>query len=256
MPMERAARSCLLCSLAAAALFAARASLAQGGPPFVTDDPGTPGNRRWEINLAFASEFRGAERTLETPLLDANYGVGDRIQLKVEIPWIVRRHEGETETGAGNLLLGVKWRFADEKTSGVSVGTYPQLEFNTSRSSSNKGLVERETALLLPLVFQKEIGPVSANAEIGHLFRRGEKGEWILGLALGHDFSETLDIAAEIFATTSSRFTDAVSLWNVGGRWKFANRAVLLASAGSGLSGTSEEPRTRFQSYIGIQLLF
>lgn len=254
--MERAARSGLLCSLVALALFAARGVLAQGGPPFVTDDPGTPGDRRWEVNLAFTSEFRGSERTFETPLLDANYGAGDRIQLKVEIPWIVRRHEDETETGAGNVLLGVKWRFADEKTSGVSVGTYPQLELNTSRSSSNKGLVERETALLLPLVFQKEIGPVSVNAEIGHLFRRGERGEWILGLALGHDFSETLGVAAEIFATTSPGFTDAISLWNLGGRWKFAEHAVLLASAGSGISGTFEEPRTRFQSYIGIQLLF
>src|SRR6266849_7689835 len=29
-----------------------RAAFAQGGPPMLTDDPGTPGNRHWEINTA------------------------------------------------------------------------------------------------------------------------------------------------------------------------------------------------------------
>ena len=37
------------------------AALAQGGPPFLTDDPGTPGDGRWEINLAFTSEIRPSE---------------------------------------------------------------------------------------------------------------------------------------------------------------------------------------------------
>ena len=27
---------------------------AQGGPPMITDDPGTPGPGRWEINIAIA----------------------------------------------------------------------------------------------------------------------------------------------------------------------------------------------------------
>ena len=26
---------------------------AQGGPPFITDDPGTPGNQHWEVNLGW-----------------------------------------------------------------------------------------------------------------------------------------------------------------------------------------------------------
>lgn len=30
--------------------------LMQGGPPLITDDPDTPGNRHWEINLGFILE--------------------------------------------------------------------------------------------------------------------------------------------------------------------------------------------------------
>jgi hypothetical protein len=40
-------------SLALACLFADILTVhAQGGPPMITDDPGTPGNGQWEINVA------------------------------------------------------------------------------------------------------------------------------------------------------------------------------------------------------------
>ena len=140
-------------SLALLLFLAARAGVAQGGPPLVTDDPGTPGDRRWEVNVAFTFEKRGSERTFETPLLDANYGLGDRIQLKVEMPWIVRGEDGRNrESGPGNALFGVKWRFLDGKSGGLSISTYPQIEINASRSSAGKGLVENEPGLLLPLL--------------------------------------------------------------------------------------------------------
>ena len=62
------------------------AVFAQGGPPLLTDDPGTPGNRNWEINIASTQFFSPGENEVETPLLDINYGLGDRIQLKYEVP--------------------------------------------------------------------------------------------------------------------------------------------------------------------------
>ena len=47
----------LLVAVASCALGASEA-LGQGGPPMITDDPGTPGNGKWEINLAIAFEHR------------------------------------------------------------------------------------------------------------------------------------------------------------------------------------------------------
>jgi hypothetical protein len=247
-----------LCGILAVALFLAPAAgRAQGGPPLVTDDPGTPGNRHWEVNIAFTFEKQGSERTFATPLLDANYGLGDRIQLKIEMPWIVRRDEaGFTSDDPGNALFGVKWRFLDEESGGVAVSTYPQIEVNASRSSARKGLVDEEPGLLLPLSFQKAIGPISANVELGHAFRRGQKDRWIYGLALGHDMSKDVEVIGEVFGGASARFTDIGLDWNLGARWKFARHLVLLASAGAGIRGTSEDPRTRLQSYLGVQLTF
>jgi len=53
LPARLSGASCLA-RLALTALFglAPLASWAQGGPPLVTDDPDTPGNGRWEINVA------------------------------------------------------------------------------------------------------------------------------------------------------------------------------------------------------------
>jgi len=230
---------------------------AQGGPPLVTDDPGTPGNRRWEINVAFTFERRGTARTFETPLVDANYGLGDRIQLKIEMPWIVRREDaGPRQDGAGNALFGVKWRFLDEATRGVAVAVYPQIEVNTSAYSARRGLAEKEPGLLLPLSLQKAVGPLSANVEIGHAFRRGQKPVWVYGLALGRELSEKLEVMAEIFGRASSRWTGIGSGWNLGLRWKLGKRCVLLASAGAGIAGSEGEPRASFQGYSALQLVF
>ena len=59
---------------------------AQGGPPFITDDPGTPGNKHWEINFGWTADHNPGESYYVLPDIDMNYGWGDRIQLKYELP--------------------------------------------------------------------------------------------------------------------------------------------------------------------------
>ena len=96
---------------------------AQGGPPFRTDDPETPGNRHWEINFGWIGERNPASGEYQVPDFDINYGLGDRIQLKYEIPIAIEetRPQAATPTepavpgqvigGLGESLLGIKWRF-------------------------------------------------------------------------------------------------------------------------------------------------
>ena len=69
-------------------------------------------------------------------------------------------------------------------------------------------------------------------------------------------YPEKFEVAGEVFATTSSRVSDPISIWNLGARWKAAEHSVLLFSAGTGISGTDDEPRARFQGYLGVQFLF
>src|ERR1035441_544182 len=85
-------------------------ALAQGGAPFLSDDPDTPGNKHWEINTGFIGERSPFGGSYETPNIDINYGVGNRIQLKYEVPLSIQEMPGDSShvaAGLGNSLLGV-----------------------------------------------------------------------------------------------------------------------------------------------------
>ena len=99
-------------------------TLAQAGPPFRTDDPETPGNKHWEINLGWIGDRNPAAGAYQVPDFDFNYGLGDRIQLKYELPIAIEENRvlpptsetqpvepGSVLAGLGQSLLGVKWRF-------------------------------------------------------------------------------------------------------------------------------------------------
>ena len=62
---------------------------AQGGPPMLTDDPGTPGNGKFENNLAITVERRSHELALDTPAIDFNYGLGEHIQITLQTSLVV-----------------------------------------------------------------------------------------------------------------------------------------------------------------------
>ncbi len=108
---------------ALALLLLTAAAHAQGGPPFRTDDPDTPGNQHWEINFGFIGDRNPASGNYQVPDVDINYGLGDRIQLKYEIPIAIAetRPLAATPTdpatpglvigGLGESQPGIKWRF-------------------------------------------------------------------------------------------------------------------------------------------------
>ncbi|MGA2168784.1 MAG: hypothetical protein ABSG62_11275 [Terracidiphilus sp.] len=77
---------------------------AQGGPPFITDDFGTPGNRHWEINPGWIGDHNPRQAYYQLPDINMNYGWGDRIQLKYELPLAAASDRNNT-TRAGHLRL-------------------------------------------------------------------------------------------------------------------------------------------------------
>ncbi len=251
--MSRSFRTPRLVVLAVALLSLAGAApaRAQGGPPLLTDDPGTPGAGRWEINVALTLDRTSASREIGAPLVDVNYGWGERLQLKLEIPWIVADDDAEgRRSGLGNPLLGVKWRFLDEDKAGIAVSTYPQLGFNLVSSSADRGLAERETSFLLPVSAVKRIGPVSLDVEAGRLFRTGE-GFWVWGVALGHDFGR-VEALAELFGTSGPEAADRQTVLNVGGRVRVGEHATLLISAGGSIY--DGEGSHHVLAYLGLQV--
>src|SRR5580700_4694278 len=156
--MRRAVPSCLPAILPLLATMIAMMAgfsppaAAQGGPPFITTDPGTPGDGNWEINVMSYSERHPAVRIFNAPLLDMNYGVGSRIQLTYEVPYLVVGTDGgPTRSGLGKSLPGVKWRFYDNDENHLQISVFPQLEFNNPDHSLQRGLVAYGTRFYLPV---------------------------------------------------------------------------------------------------------
>ena len=80
----------------------AKLALAQGGPPFRSDDPDTPGNRNWEINFGHLGQRNQFGGEYDVPNIDLNYGLGHRVQLKFEMPLSVT----ETRGADAHVLAG------------------------------------------------------------------------------------------------------------------------------------------------------
>lgn len=242
-----------ICALVLGSLCITSSGLA--GPPLETDDPDTPGPNRWEINLSSPFATR-AETWAFQPLLDVNFGVGERVQLKLKPRMVVLDEAGgSTEVGAGNIQVGVKWRFLDQHRHGVSVSVYPQLDLNPPGDSVDRGLVTEGTQFLLPFQVQRAFGRSKVYAEAGYNWRDGQSDEWLLGVAAEHSLSERFRLVGEVRNVADDDFGNYEFFFNAGFKWTFHEHVTLLASAGRTLAESRGEGAAVF-SYLGLQFTF
>ena len=198
-------------------------ALAQGGPPFRSDDPDTPGNGNWEINTVLVGDRNPSEGFYETPNLDLNYGLGGRIQLKYELPLSIYESRGSTDhvaAGLGDSLLGVKARFyshhpetakRDEtgrRESNFAISTYPQLVLSNPTSSIRRHVVEPGPQYLLPVEAKAKIGPIRVSGEYGYWFgNKTVPPAWIRGMIVGHEFRNKTEVDLEFYDRDDTKAT-------------------------------------------------
>jgi hypothetical protein len=123
----------LLKGLLAVCIAVSFRALAQGGPPFRTDDPETPENRHFEINFGFIADRGRSAGDYEVPDFDFNYGLGNRIQLKYEVPIAIAETRSHVVAGLpdqhvgvvgglGESLFGIKARFYEHRPGDAWLG--------------------------------------------------------------------------------------------------------------------------------------
>ena len=223
----------------------------RAGPPFVTDDPEPPPPGGWEINVPFILERTPGTTDMDAPLFDLNYGLPD-IQLKLEIPIkIVHNDSDGTTAGAGDLLVGVKWRFLNNERSQLQLGTYPQLLLPTGDRARELG--EGRTAFVLPLVAQKSWGKWTLYGNVGYWWQTAAatRDYVYAGAVLEREITDRLTLGAELFSNSPKEHaTNSEFAFNVGGTWKLSDHLNLLFSGGRDIVGD-----THAMAYIGLQLL-
>ena len=242
----------------ALAVFAAGTELAvaQGGPPMITDDPGTPGNGKWEINLAIAFEHPTGETSLDLPSIDLNYGIGENIQLTLQTaPVLLKRDDHGPVGGLGGTETAVKWRFLDEEKSGFDVSMFPRIIFNIQSSSARRGLADDGTRFQIPFEVAKTFGRFHADGEFGPVGITVGRSEWLYGIVGGYDVGKTTGLMAECHVTSRMNFTRNVVTLNFGIRQKLSEHCIFIGSLGHEVHEPDDEPLALI-GYFGVQLLY
>lgn len=228
-------------------------ALAQGGPPLVTDDPETPGDGHWEINLATIGMHTPGQWGINAPDVDINYGVGESIALKFEAPWVFFRESNQAwKSGAGTAQIGIKWRFVDIEDSGFSMSVNPQFGWNLVASSTSRAITSPGRQFFLPIEASTVVGGFGLDAEIGRNFVQQGQDQWMAGIAVAHSCGETVECVGEVHVTSAPHNSQA--LMNFGVHWKLKESLSLLASAGREF-GPSTDDQLRLRFYVGIQFL-
>lgn len=232
---------------------AVTAAFAQGGPPMVTDDPDTPGDGHWEINLASIASKTPGHWNVSVFDADINYGLGDRVQLKLDVPVNAVESDGTWRSGFGDVNVGVKWRFIDAESSGFSMSTYPQFSSSLSHYSNTHGIASADHQLFLPIEFSRQFGEFEVAADLGRNIVEHSPDEWQAGVVVGHAcFTERIDCLIELRETSAPHASQ--TLTNFGIHWKLRDDLVFLAAAGRDV-GSNGPDRQTFLCYVGFQLV-
>lgn len=175
-------------------------------PPLNVDDPSTPGCNAWEINVVVDGDFTRAQNSFELPLLDINYGIGDNLQLKYELPYLSNQADGTTSAAVGESKAGIKFMFFEDETSKLQLAAYPQLTFVSSRADVvAKGLASPGNIFTLPVLMAFKIGQtlrgdVDLTANLGYnISTKSDVGNFIsASLGVGTPIFRNVSIMGEL----------------------------------------------------------
>lgn len=221
----------------------------------ITDDPGTPGNGKWEINLAIAFEHRSNETSFDLPAIDLNYGVGENIQLTLQTaPVLLAREDHGPIGGLGETEAAVKWRFLDEEKNGLDMSMFPRVIFNITQSSVRRGLADDGTRFQIPFQVAKTFGRFHADAEFGPVGITVGRSEWLYGIVGGYEVAKPTMLMAELHGTSRMNFSRDTLAINFGLRHELTETRILILSLGHEVR--SPEDSLALIGYFGMQLLY
>ena len=221
----------------------------------ITDDPGTPGDGKWENNFAIAFEHRPDETSYDVSAIDLNYGLGERIQLTLQTaPVLLKRSGHGLIGGIGGTEAAVKWRFFDQATSGFDMSMFPRAIFNVTQTSVRRGLAEDGTKFQIPFQTAKAFGRLHVDAEFGPRMSTVGRSQWLYGIVCGFDLAKPTMLMAELHDESRMNFSRDVLTLNFGLHHEFTENYILILSMGHELR-SADQP-TALIGYFGMQFVY
>ena len=229
-------------------------SFSQGGPPLVTDDPGTPGNGNWEINAAVQTSPTVSGVASQIPVFDINYGYGDHIQLNLVVAWVDSVSYGESQaSGLSNVSSAVKWRLIDEDKAGAAVSIYPRIDSRWPFSSRSSAVNPAGARYFLPVEVSKTVGRFGFNPEIGYARETQAPCEWAYGVAFSFELEKERELLFELHGRSEVGESGVEWLYDFGTRYAVAESASVIGAIGHTFSVIRDE-LPFWNVYLGAQL--
>jgi hypothetical protein len=235
-------------------------------PPLDVDDPGTPGCNRWEINVLADADVAKRNKQYELPLLDLNYGIGDNLQLKYEVPLEKSSIDGVSDSRVGDSKFGIKYMFYENENSGLQLAFYPQVEFLTpGTKNDNKQDAATGNIVSLPLLLSKNVGEndkgdinLTANLAYNLSTRRDTEDSVFFAAGAGFGVTENLALMGEISTEQALRknvddVREELVKANFGLIEKINNEFSLYGSLGHSLKSSDNLDHT--YAVVGFRIL-
>jgi len=165
----------------------------------VTDYPETPGNGHWEINLAATGAHTSGQWDIAAPDVDINYGWGEHVQLKLDVPWLfVHETDQPRKSGLGAPDLGVKWRFGRHRGLRILDVDVPSVREELAVVFGDQGNKRARGAVSLAIEVATVAGEYGAR-------RRGRSNlvqfgadQWVAGAIVAHSCGKNLECLGEV----------------------------------------------------------
>lgn len=223
--------------ICSAALFLLLSSSAFAAHPLITDDTGTQGKGKFqlEINSEFATDKEKEngiaikERAGETAAA-LSCGIAENIDLVVGLPlqWYTQREGGmitADESGIGDMSVELKWRVLDSEENGISLALKPGLSIPTGSEEKGLGYGRVSGGVTMIATREGRLGALHCNLGYSHSeYGIEEENEaarndlWHASLAAELNMTDNLRSVANIgVETNEDKTSDIHPVFLIGG---------------------------------------
>lgn len=151
------------------ACLAVAAASAHAAHPLITEDTGTLGAGRWQLEgTSELEKSRAGARREDVGMFVLSRGFAGHADWQVALPW----HRAG-EDGIGDVSLDLKWRFFERGA--FSLGFKPGVTLPTGDERDGRGSGKVTWGALL--IVSHESGPLAFHAHAGYRDNRNELGE-------------------------------------------------------------------------------
>jgi len=235
---------------------------ARAGFPFNTDDPGTQGTGKIELDLFVQYSRFATGSSGSMPGVSFAYGVTDNFDVTLGVPIAMAQTNGVgTKLGIGDASTGFKWRLIDEDTNGwvPSFAIAPTVFWPSGSQARGTGLGYIRG--YIPVWFGKTFGDLSVftgggiNINQGTIDGVSQRNWWYAGLGATYQINDSWSAGAEVYYT-SPIATNAKNLvgYNVAVIYALAPGNNIMAMAGRNVVNAMNT--NQFAGLIAYQLKY